>query len=141
MNAKWYLVMDAYRFHVYVMVETELERVRIDWHQNSTLEVRPYADKEGELVIKIGEAKYCQECLFPRICRLLYHYQLFSFNCRTVSYLILVDVMHFNEAAVYEHFRSNNTQCGLDSTQCFTWAEIDHFRKWRAAGNSIIENY
>ena len=138
MQARWYLVMDRYRFHAYVMVENELERIRIDWHQNSTLEVSAYTAKEDELVILIGEAPYCAECLFPTVCGLLYHYQLFDFNCRTVSYLILVDVMHFDDTAVYDHFVKNNTLCGLDPLQCFSPAEIDHYRRFRAGGNTIL---
>lgn len=137
MDARWFLVWDRHRFHVYLMVETALERVRIDWHQNSTLELAPYKDKMGEKQVLVGKAPYCSECLLEKTQKLLYRYQLFSFNCRTVSYLILTEVLGFDETRVYEYFRDENTLCGLDSMECFSVAEIDHFIAWRNAGNTI----
>ena len=140
MTDKWHLVWDAHRFHVYVMVAREEERVRLDWRQHSSLDVNPYAEVAGELVLAVGSAPYCIDCVFEKAAKLLKHYQLFVFNCRTVSYLLLTDVMGFDERAVYKMFAAQDTLCGLDMSQCFTMAEIDHFRKWKAAGNGIFDD-
>jgi hypothetical protein len=137
MDARWYLVWDRHRFHVYVAVETDLETVRIDWHQNSTLEFAPFTKKEGEEKVMVGRAPYCYQCLVDELYKRLYRYHLFSFNCRTVSFLIMTEVLGFDEQQVYDLFKARHTQCGLDSLQCFSPSEIDHFIAWRNAGNTI----
>lgn len=139
MTDKWHLVWDAHRFHVYVMVQREEERLRIDWRQYSALDVGPYTEVEGELVIAVGRKPFCIDCLFEKMNKLLKHYQIFVFNCRTVSYLVLTEVMGFDERAVYKLFADQETLCGLDMSQCFTMAEIDHFRRWKSVpGNTIF---
>lgn len=136
--AKWHLVLDAHRFHAYLMAERPTERVRIDWENDNTLQVKAYVDKEGEVVMPVGEAPYCIDCIFDKVKRKLQRYHLFSFNCRTAAFLILTEVLGFDERRTYELFKRHGTLCGLDVAHCFTWEEVDHFIRWKQAGNSIF---
>lgn len=137
MSARWYLVLDAHRFHAYLMAERPTERVRIDWENDNTLQLKEYVDKKGETMILIGDAIYCADCIFERAATKLQHYHLFSFNCRTAAYMILTEILGFNAKAVYDAFKKYGTLCGLDMSHCFTWEEVDHFIKWKEAGNTI----
>ena len=81
-----------------------------------------------------------KRCIQKKIRGYLREYHLFDFNCRTVSYLILVEVLGFDANWVYEQFQKNSTLCGLgDRTACMSIDEIYHYIAWRRTrGESIF---
>ena len=125
---KWLLVMDKNRFHVYVVavIESTQKMVRIDWHDSSHLTFRPYAYNDQEEAYEVGESRlpYCKECIRGQLNA--GGYDLFNFNCRSVSYIILV-MMGFKARYVFEYFKAANVLCGLDERQCLTETEIRRF--------------
>jgi hypothetical protein len=58
-------------------------------------------------------------------------YSLFDFNCRTVSYLILTDIVGFDPDEVYDLFKDSGVLCGLDKIQCVSLEEIYHYIRYR----------
>lgn len=154
----WYLVWDRSHFHVYVMADIHRERVtaadatedddrkprrrwRIDWQDKSMLEFKHYDDKPYETLHKVGTTgAYCRRCIREVMSGLLHEYRLWGFNCRTVSYMIVVTVLGFDGAAVYRKFAQEKTLCGLDRSACFSLDELQHYIAWRESrGESIFK--
>jgi hypothetical protein len=135
-ETRWYLMVDSDRFHVYVGVRIAGQKgvLRIDWRDNSRLELtrRRHDFERGHEAIPIGTTPtYCKACLVQRMRELhLQHYQLFHFNCRTVTYLVLTRVQGFDKNAVYQHFVDDGILCGIDSTECVSLNELHHYLNW-----------
>jgi hypothetical protein len=143
---RWFLVIDRYQFHVYVMAQICNKRaechlaVRIDWHDNSTFCTERYEAKEGEEEIYIGTTesfcKLCMECAMEDEMRRAKGYHLLRFNCRTVSFLVLTEVEGFDAERVYALFKKHEIRCGLDTEECFSRDEIQHYLEYsRETGN------
>jgi hypothetical protein len=126
----WYLVVDKYQFHVYVvaaMKDCQLY-VRIDWHNNSTLCFEPYIESSEEKHLHIGRTrKFCRQCILDIVKDEMQSYKLFKFNCRTLSYMVLTKAMQFDAEAVYEQFNSQDLLCGLDMAECLSLEEMHHY--------------
>jgi hypothetical protein len=131
MSIDWYLVLDKSKFHVYVAFVGDGEQFRIDWHTNSTLEVSPFVEKEGETCISVGKGEWDQPSFEVAILELLERYKLFQFNCRTVSYLILTKIVGYKPDYIYQYFKENHILCGLEFGQCFSLDEIHHYILYR----------
>jgi len=129
----WYLVLDPHRFHVFVAARlSPTVAVRIDWHDNSTFCFEPYVDRPGETRLWVGEsAQFCKLCIDAQMAEVLERYKLFRFNCRTVSYLVLTQVVGFDREAVYAKFRDSQVLCGLEFAQCFSLDEVHHYVAYR----------
>lgn len=129
-TVEWYLVVDEYKFHVYVTAaipEKELY-VRIDWHGNSTLSFEPYDDKPGEQRVHIGNSHtFCRHCIIDTMKNKMHYYRPFGFNCRTVAYLILTKVELFDATLVFDKFNEMDILCGLDPRECVSLEEIHHY--------------
>lgn len=153
-RTEWYLVWDVSHFHVYVMADIQRERApaddedrkphrrwRIDWQDKSKLEFKHYQDKRGETLHRVGVTDfYCRHCIREAMSGLLHEYQLWNFNCRTVSYMLVVTVLGFDGRRVYQRFAQEKTLCGLDRDSCFTIDEIRHYIAWRESrGESIFK--
>ncbi len=130
-QGEWSIVMDAARFHTFLVVELpSLKRaVRIDWRQSSRLEVEPYVAAPGDERIKMGWREgFCHACLASMLRGALREYALFSFNCRTVAYLIATEVCGFDPPAVYAVFDARDMICGLGEPGiCVSMEEIRHY--------------
>jgi hypothetical protein len=134
----WYMVVDRYKFHVYVVAAVEKRNlyVRIDWNDNSTLRFDPYVNNNQEQHVYIGSREsFCRECIIEKMKSRMGVYKLFRFNCRTMSYIILTDVTGFDRDSVFQHFNSLDILCGLDIAECVSLEEIHHYTEW-ANGNS-----
>ena len=139
---KWYLVVDKYQFHVYVAaVEQNVQnglKVRMDWHQDSTLTFRPFAFDVMEQNLLIGTSDwFCRQCTIDRLWSVMGEYKLFAFNCRTLSYLILWYVMHFPHDQVYACFEKFHLMCGLDETQCLSFIEIHRYLAYKKENKKV----
>jgi hypothetical protein len=139
---KWYMVLDKYRFHVYVVAAMEKRDlyVRIDWHSNSTLCFEPYQNNTEEKHIFIDTTRhFCRECILKQMKTLMKSdYKLFRFNCRTVSYMILTQVAQFDAKKVYACFSNEDMLCGLDESECLSLEEIHHFVTYEQGTNKCI---
>lgn len=135
-NTKWMLCMDRHRFHVYVVAVTNKQLgVRIDWNKESTLTFEKYEAKPGEEAYFIGHNDFfCKLCLEEKMASRLEQYQLFKFNCRTVSFMILV-LVGFDAHHIYDRFEQTDVLCGLDQSECLKAKEMSHFFKWEAEQN------
>lgn len=131
-NVRWYLMFDQYLFHVYVAVRLGPKfAVRIDWSDDSILTFSKFKVIEGQRRIRVGRNDFCKGKIKRAIKKRLERgYSLFNFNCRTVSYLLLVKMGGFNKEDVYSLFVENNTLCGLEPEQCINPQEIRHFIEW-----------
>lgn len=135
-ETRWYLMVDRDRFHVYVgaQVEGMRGRLRIDWHDNSQLELRWLRhgfDRDAEAILIGTTRNFCKACLVERVKSLhMQHYQIFRFNCRTVTYLILTRVYGFDKQVVYDHFVNGQIMCGLDESECVSLNELHHYLNW-----------
>jgi hypothetical protein len=141
-DVEWLLVFDESNFHVYVVARlTKNLSIRIDWNTNTTLTFERYQKKktETESVIGTSEMNFCKLCLQDDIVNRLREYNLFKFNCRTVSFLILI-MMGFKTDGVWSHFERANMLCGLDETQCLSADEIHHFLQYeQSKGKCVIQ--
>lgn len=125
---QWYLVVDKYEFHVYVAAVCSEFQVRIDWHQDSTLTYRPFHFDPLEQNIPVASSRwFCKPCTASKLRHSMHEYQLFSFNCRTLSYLILSEVQGFDPNMVYGKFKQLHIMCGLEPLQCFSLDEIHRY--------------
>jgi len=129
-NCRWYLAMDKYRFHVYIIVVTQNQLyIRIDWNKNSTLTFEKYISTPDEDYYVVGHTGFCKLCIEELVVTQLKGYALFKFNCRTVSFLVL-KVMGFNTKHLYTVFQNAYTLCGLKEDECLSIKEIGHFLDW-----------
>lgn len=131
-NVRWYLMLDQYQFHVFVAVRLGKKRaVRIDWSDDSVLTFSKFEVIEGQTRIRVGWSDFCKGTIEREMRkRLKRGYSLFNFNCRTVSYLLLVKIGGFESEHVYTLFEDNNTLCGLDPEHCIDPSEIRRFIRW-----------
>lgn len=138
-DTKWMLCMDRYRFHVFVVAVTDQGlRIRIDWNKESTLTFENYEPESGEEAYFIGQNDFfCKLCLQDTIASHLEKYQLFKFNCRTVSFMILV-MVGFDSHHIYEQFQKRRVLCGLDQSECLKLNEMRHFFQWDAGERGCI---
>lgn len=129
---KWYLLLDGSHFHVYVVAQlSEKLLIRIDWNTNTTLTFEPYEAKSTDEAKLIGttEAGFCKLCIEKKIHKYLEEYNLFRFNCRTVSFLILA-LVGFSAKWLYDYYVHKHILCGLDPSECFTIPELYHFLRY-----------
>lgn len=135
-ETSWYLMVDRDSFHVYVGVHVQglRGRLRIDWQDNSRLELswlKRGFDRHDRAILIGKTAQFCRACLVEKVRALhMQHYQLFHFNCRTVTYLILTRVQGFDKHAVYQHFVDGEILCGLDERECVSLTELHHYLNW-----------
>jgi hypothetical protein len=127
---KWFLLIDPSLFHVFVVAVAGEERVRFDWDDENRLKAGPYVPTLGETVLEVGDTGCCVPCCKAGIAQYNQHYQLFSFNCRTVSFLLLTQVKKFPVPKVSQLFLTNGVVCGLDRRECFTARELRHLLDW-----------
>lgn len=130
---RWSLVADRDRFHVFLVAALgaplDLE-VRIDWRALSRLEFEPHLRDASEERIEVGETRgFCRLCAIAHVRRFMVHqYNLFVFNCRTVSYLLLTELCRFEPERVYALFQEHELLCGLgDLDECVSPTEIEHY--------------
>jgi hypothetical protein len=125
-------MLDQAKFHVYVAVRLGPKyAVRIDWSDDSVMTFSKFEVIEGQTRIRVGWGDFCKARIEQAMQRRLKRgYSLFNFNCRTVSYLLLVKMGGFDSEEVYALFEKHNTLCGLDPEQCINPAEIRHFIEW-----------
>lgn len=138
----WYLVVDKYEFHVYVGLlvrftepPAETVQARIDWHQDSTLTFRPFVFDALEQAVPVGSGVwFCRACTQQKLeaSMLRHQYRLFRYNCRTLSYLVLVQVARFEPTAVYAQFERLRLMCGLEPRECLALVEVHRYFAWRA---------
>lgn len=138
-GTKWLLCMDAHRFHVYVAAITlEGMRVRIDWNKESTLTFEKYKPRPGEEAYEIGTNDFfCKRCIEDAIRDRLHQYDLFKFNCRTVSFMILA-LAGFDSHHVYDEFRKRRVLCGLVESECLKIDELRHFFEYEVVEEGCI---
>lgn len=135
-KVKWFLMADESHFHTYLKVEIPKlkQEIRIDWHDNSTLCFEPYKnDQNGKVSEKIfiGETDwFCRECIIGCLENDMQTYKLFLFNCRTVSFVILTKICLFNSTKVEEIFNQKEMMCGIDSRECISESEIQHYLEY-----------
>lgn len=129
---QWFVGIDKARFHAFVVVRLPHRAIRIDWRDESRLEVEPYAEDAGELV-KLGERRgFCRDCLVHMLRRYMRQYSLLMFNCRTVTYLACTEAARFSPETVYAVFDTRDMRCGLnDPAACLSLAEIHHYVAWQ----------
>ena len=126
-TATWLLVIDKNDFHVFVVTQTEtLGYTRIDWNLDSTLTFTKYNFNPLDKSYIIGHGKYNENRISYETSEYLRNYNLFHFNCRTVSFLVLV-LAGFNADLLYKLFSDANILCGLDEGQCLSMKEVRSF--------------
>lgn len=128
-RGEWSIVIDAARFHVFIVVALPTRDVRIDWRQTSRLEVEPYVATPGEERVRLGRREgFCRPCLVHMLQSYMKRYSLFAFNCRTVTYLIATEVCGFEPATVFGVFETRDMLCGLgEPLACLTLEEMHHY--------------
>ncbi len=134
-DTRWYLMVDRDHFHVYVGARIPGEGVlRIDWEDDSRLSMRrlPHGFARDNKAILVGTTPtYCKACLVEGMrAQHLQHYQLFSFNCRTVAYLLLVCVLRFDAERIYALYSDDGILCGINSAECVSLNELHHYLNW-----------
>ena len=126
-DSKWLLVMDKNRFHVYVAVVINKDlQIRIDWNGDSTLTFKKYTFNPDEESYPIGDNGFCKLCIEKIMVNKLHEYHLFTFNCRTVSFLILT-LVGFDGTYIYNLYEHANVLCGLEESECLSIKEMQHF--------------
>lgn len=129
----WFLVMDKYHFHVFVVVfiTKEIGPIRIDWNFDSTLTFEPYKMNEGDdYSYLIGTTEtFCKLCIQEHIIKDLRAYELFDFNCRTATFLVFI-TSGFDAHSLLKKFEEHDVLCGLKKENCLTLSEMKHFINW-----------
>jgi len=130
-NAEWYLVIDSYSFHVYVavIIPNKNLQIRIDWQDNSQLTFEKYKFNKNEKSFFIFKQDFCKLCLENEIKNKLTTYKLFTFNCRSVSFIILC-LAGYDPKKLFVIFETNNVLCGIQTDQCITFEELIHYLDW-----------
>lgn len=137
-NIKWLLVMDEYRFHVFVVAAIRQDLyIRIDWNDNSTLTFIKYVPISTETRTLVGFKNFCKLCIDEEMEGYLKQYDLFRFNCRTVSFLVLL-VVGFEKDYIYSLFKTAGVLCGLNEKQCLSDTEINRFIEWLKGKNGYL---
>lgn len=135
----WHLVLDASRFHAYVAVVMPEAAVRFDWDDENRLKAGPYVPTPDQVVFVLGTAPCCVPCTKLAIARFERPYNLFEFNCRTVSFLLLTRVASFPPRDVFALFKKHATLCGLDRRACMSATEMRHLFDWIVAQDDTEE--
>jgi hypothetical protein len=129
-KAKWLLSLDEARFHVYITILTsKYKGIRIDWRDDSVLTFEETTLDEDNEYIVVGRADYCKACIEKSIKPLLKQYRLGDFNCRTVSWLLLL-MAGFEETYVHHLFESHKIMCGVNAKESINMDEMRHFIDW-----------
>lgn len=134
-SVQWSLVADGDRFHVFLVAECGPPlscAIRIDWRAANRLEFEPYvADKRDErIAVGRKQQAFCRRCAIAKLRLLMAHrdYNLFAFNCRTVSYYLLVDYAEFDNNSVLDLFEAHELRCGVGSLEdCLSLEELEHY--------------
>ena len=128
---RWSLVADQDRFHVFLVAQIQAPvnlEVRIDWRAVSRLEFEPHVRDTREEMVPVGETRgFCRLCAIAHLRRFMQDYNLFVFNCRTVSYLLLTELCRFDPARTYDLFDEHELLCGLQMDECLSVTEIEHY--------------
>lgn len=138
--ASYFLVCDAAHFHVFVGGVNELQGLaqRWDWRKTSRFETKRWRHDEQQTARYAGEARVCGACLADRMETLLEkyaakRYNLFRFNCRTVSYLLLVEALGFDADRVYALFVQERVLCGLEEGECFSLTALRQYMAYESS--------
>lgn len=134
-HVEWFLVTDESRFHTYVkaVIKDEGLEIRVDWHDNSTLcfeRFVPETTKVGDCVAIGKTTWFCRECIVRGMESDMKTYNLFKFNCRTVSFVILTKICRFDPQKVEGLFDSLRILCGIDERECLSTTEISHYLEY-----------
>lgn len=127
-DVKWLLCMDKFKFHVFVVAVVRPDLyIDISWNKVSTLTFEPFKPKGGEECYLIGStSSFCKLCIEDEMMDKLGRYNLFQFNCRTVSFLILV-LVGFKPRDIFEIYKRVGILCGLDASSCLQIKEVGRF--------------
>lgn len=125
---KWYLLLDRNRFHVFIgVVINKNLTIRIDWNRDATLTFKKYEEYIYEEKTFLGKRDFSKSEIKKLMKNKLKNYDLFYFNCRTVTYMILTKIVHFDSHEVYNLFKQYSIMCGLKEEECLSMEEIEHF--------------
>ena len=133
-SREWYLAFDSSLFHVYVIVRLYDDALlRIDWNRNSTLtfEYMTPDEERRESRVFVGHRPFSKLAVERAIAGDMQHYQLFRFNCRTVSFLVLNSVA-FDPELVFALYEKQGVMCGLEDSECVKLGELRHYLEWSA---------